>query len=239
MHRLTILLLTHVRRIRSPCISRVEKRPCDRALHAPHGPAARAGHGSRRCRWWCWADGAERLVSPSRIAAPSRARATPHLKRTKAHTETVLHRTRFIISYVAEEDTVGSLTSNKSLCVLSFVGRALLFLKETYLIELCARPRVRAGQPLDARFVFISLVYISKERGRRALQQSELCRAGPEFARAKRCSLSYTYVISSEMQRCSTQRSLINTHRLSIGLHIRPARTRERNRECFKVIDKC
>ena len=55
------------------------------------------------------------------------------------------------------------------------------------------------------------------------------------FARAKRCSLSYTYVISSEMQRCSTQRSLINTHRLSIGLHIRPARTRE----CFKVIDKC
>ena len=64
--------------------------------------------------------------------------------------------------------------------------------------------------------------------------QSELhvCRAGPDFARAKRCSLSYTYVISSEMQRCSTQRSLINTHRLSIGLHIRPARTRE----CFKVI---
>ena len=55
--------------------------------------------------------------------------------------------------------------------------------------------------------------------------QSELhvCRAGPDFARAKRCSLSYTYVISSEMQRCSTQRSLINTHRLSIGLHIRPA----------------
>ena len=82
--------------------------------------------------------------------------------------------------------------------MLSFVGRALLFLKETYLIELCARPRVRAGQPLGARFVFISLVYISKERGRRALQQSELCRAGPEFARAKRCSLSYTYVISSE-----------------------------------------
>ena len=31
------------------------------------------------------------------------------------------------------------------------------------------------------------------------------------FARAKRCSLSYTYVISSEMQRCSTQPSLINT----------------------------
>ena len=43
MHRLTILLLTHVRRTRSPCISRVEQRPCDRAyyliepsLHAAH-----------------------------------------------------------------------------------------------------------------------------------------------------------------------------------------------------------
>jgi hypothetical protein len=43
IHRLTILLLTHVRRTRSPCISRVEQRPCDRAyyliepsLHAAH-----------------------------------------------------------------------------------------------------------------------------------------------------------------------------------------------------------
>jgi len=48
------------------------------------------------------------------------------------------------------------------------------------------------------RVLCLSLSSISKERGRRALQQSELCRAGPEFARAKRCSLSYTYVISSE-----------------------------------------
>ena len=55
------------------------------------------------------------------------------------------------------------------------------------------------------------------------------------FARAKRCSLSYTYVISSEMQRCSTQRSLINTHRLSIGLHIRPPRMFQGDRQMLGV----
>ena len=55
------------------------------------------------------------------------------------------------------------------------------------------------------------------------------------FARAKRCSLSYTYVISSEMQRCSTQRSLINTHMLSIGLHIRPSRMFQGDRQMLGV----
>ena len=83
------------------------------------------------------------------------------------------------------------------------------FLNEEY--EKVARIHINAGfVPPDTsvkefaqanrwvRVLCLSLSSISKERGRRALQQSELCRAGPEFARAKRCSLSYTYVISSE-----------------------------------------
>ena len=55
---------------------------------------------------------------------------------------------------------------------------------------------------------------------RYATRPRALISRGPSAAE---CSLSYTYVISSEMQRWSTQRSLINTHRLSIGMHIRPA----------------
>ena len=98
-------------------------------------------------------------------------------------------------------------------------ARAYLYIiSSSAVCELCAAPSSRRGVLNDIYFMSRALCSLS--------YNLHVCRAGPDFARAKRCSLSYTYVISSEMQRCSTQRSLINTHRLSIGLHIRPARTR-------------
>ncbi len=104
-------------------------------------------------------------------------------------------------------------------------ARAYLYIiSSSAVCELCAAPSSRRGVLNDIYFMSRALCSLSFMYAARAL-----------FARAKRCSLSYTYVISSEMQRCSTQRSLINTHRLSIGLHIRPPRMFQGDRQMLGV----